>query len=265
MRKHKFCLKKSKFWIMPVALAVAVMLAGMLLIPGTAYARYEESEHGTGYEVIIEDDAELLSEAEEEALLTVMQEISAYGNVAFKSIDENSSSTRNYIENYYFDKFIGASGTVFLIDMDNRNIWIHSDGAIYQRVTTAYANVITDNVYTYATDAEYYECAYRAFDQILTLLKGEKIAQPMKYISNALLAVILALLINYFIVKLLSGTSEADEKELLAATRNGYKFTNPEAIHTHTTKKYDPPSSSSGGGGRSGGGGGGGGGGGHSF
>lgn len=262
MRKHKFYLKRSKFWVMPVALAAVVVFIGILFVPGTVHARYEESVHGTGYEVILEDDADLLSEAEEEALLTVMQEISAYGNVAFKSIAENSFSTKNYIENYYSDKFAGASGTVFLIDMDNRNIWIHSDGAIYKRVTTSYANVITDNIYTYATDEEYYECAYKAFEQILTLLRGEKIARPMKYISNAFLAVILALLINYFVVKLLSKTSKADEKELLAATKNGYKFVNPEAIHTHTTKKYDPPSSSSSGGGRSGGGGGGGG---HSF
>lgn len=88
-----------------------------------------------------------------------------------------------------------------MIDMDNRNIWIHSNGAIYRTITKSYADTITDNVYTYASAQDYYGCASEAYTQMATLLAGRRIAQPMKYISNALLALIIALLINYFVVR----------------------------------------------------------------
>ena len=217
--------------------------------------------------MIIEDDADLLSDQEEASLAETMEGITAYGNVAFKSIAYNEYSTERYIKNYYSEMFGSRSGTVFLIDMDNRNIWIHSNGGIYRVITNSYADTITDNVYRYASDREYFSCANEAFSQILTLLQGNRIAQPMKYISNVLLAVILGLLITYFMVRAMSVSAKPSEKELLEATRYQYRLNNPQMIHTGTTKKYDPPSSggSSGGGGGSSGGGGGGGGGGHSF
>ncbi len=254
-------LKRKRKWIVVLLTAMLCFLQTELSVQAE-----ENTEIDTEYAVIIEDDADLLSPEEEAGLESIMYGITAYGNVAFKSIDENDSSTESFIKNYYASRFGSDSGTVFLIDMDNRNIWIHSNGAIYKVITGSYADTITDNVYTYASDADYYGCASKAFEQILTLLEGQKIAQPMKYISNAFLAFILGLLITYFIIKIMSSAGKPNEKELLGATRNGFQFENLTVKHSHTTRRYDPPSSGGGGGGggRSGGGGGGGGGG-HSF
>ena len=55
-------------------------------------------------------------------------------------------------------------------------------------------------MYAYAYDGEYYQCAASAFEQVGRLLQGGEIARPMKYINNALLALILAVLINYAII-----------------------------------------------------------------
>lgn len=222
----------------------------------------------TGYEAVIEDEADLLTDEEEEALSKKMMEVTSYGNAAFVTVDSNYSTAGSYAEDSFYKYFGYDSGTLFLIDMDNREIYIYSNGAVYRTVTNSYANTITDNVYTYASDAEYFTCAYKAFEQIVTLLEGNKIAQPMKYISNAFLAVLLALLINYAVVMLTSVTKKPGEKELLEATKHRCSLVNTEAVYTHTTKKYDPPSSSSSGGGggsRGGGGGSRGGGGGHRF
>lgn len=249
------------------ALRAVLWMAVIWHLAGTcAFAEEKYYNDAAGYQVIIEDDADLLSDQEEAALAETMEGITAYGNVAFKSIDYNEYSTERYIRNYYGEMFGSKSGTVFLIDMDNRNIWIHSNGGIYRVVTSSYADTITDNVYRYASDREYFLCANEAFSQMLTLLQGNRIAQPMKYISNVLLSVILGLLITYFIVRAMSVSAKPGEKELLEATRHQYRLNNPQMIHTSTTKRYDPPSSgggSGGGGGSSGGGGGGGGG--HSF
>ena len=233
---------------------------------GTVYTNNE-----TGYRVVIEDDAGLLTDDEKSQLAETMKDITPYGDVAFKSIDYNSYSTETYIERYYNSIFGTGSGTVFLIDMDNRNIWIYSDGSIYSTITTAYANVITDNVYTYASDRDYFSCANKAFIQEAALLQGRRISQPMKYISNALLAIAIAILINYFIVRQTSRVRKASDNEIVNGVFANNAFNNVSVNFIRQTRTYSPRSSSSSGssGGHSGGGGGGGGhsggGGGHSF
>lgn len=221
----------------------------------------------TGYRVILEDDAALLDQSEKEQLSLKMQAITDYGNAIFKSIDYNPYSTSYFAEDFYHERIGTNSGCLFLIDMDNREIYIFSDGAVYKTITSSYADTITDNVYRYASKADYFGCALEAFAQIHTLLSGQKIAQPMKYISNLLLALILAALINYFVVRISSGTAKPSDRELLQSVSTRFAFTNPQMQLTHQSKVYSPPSNGgSGGGGRSGGGGGrSGGGGGHRF
>lgn len=232
------------------------------------YAKPAYTNPDTGYQAVIEDDAELLSEEERLALTEMLEEITAYGNVAFKTIDDNSMSTENYARSYYKDMFGTASGTLFLIDMENRIIWIHSDGAVYKVITTAYANTITDNVYRYASNKEYFVCAQKAFEQILSLLKGQKIAQPMKYISNGLLAVLLAMLLNYGVVCIFAGAKKPGKKKMMENVPVRFSYTKPLAVFSHQTRTYNPVSSDSGSSSSSSGGGGSsssGGGGGHSF
>lgn len=223
----------------------------------------------TDYVVVLEDDADLLDDEEEAELMEKMQEITRWGSAAFKSIDENVTSTERYIESYYREIFGRESGTVFLIDMDNRNIWLKNNGQISRIITNSYSDTITDNSYRYASREDYFGCAMEVFDEIETLLSGSRIAQPMKYVSNAFLAVILALLLNYFLMRRISKTRTPKEHELLAGIAHRYSLTNPRATFLKQTERYDPVSSDSGSSGSSGGGGGGGGssgsGGGHSF
>ena len=151
--------------------------------------------------------------------------------------------------------------------MDNRYLYIDSYGRKMRKyITSSRADTITDNIYYYATDEEYYVCAQQAFEQIYAVLQGQRIAQPMKYISNALLAFALSMLILFFIIRISSSRRKATDKELLSGIYNSVNLYNAESHFTHQTKTYSPQSSGSSGGGHSGGGGGGGhSGGGHSF
>lgn len=260
-------MRKKTF--LAAVLAVALFLTGSTVCRASdGEAVYENRE--TGYAARIEDEAELLTETEREDLLELMKEITQYGNAAFVTVASNLGSADSYARNYFTSVFGKASGTVFLIDMDNRKIWIHSDGALYRVITKAYANTITDNVYTYATGEDYYGCAEKAFGQMLALLKGQKIAQPMKYISNLLLAAGLALLFNFGLMTYMTRLKRPKQDELLRTVQKKFTCTKPEAVFLHKTKTYSPQSSDSDSGGSSGGGGGGGGsssggGGGHSF
>ena len=118
-------------------------------------------------------------------------------------------------------------------------------------------------------EGNYYKFAATCFLQELELLRGGKIAQPMRYISAALLALILGLLLNYLILRAVTVPRTAGNHEIIDAAQVDFILRNPSSRHTNTTKVYSPVrSSGGGGGGRSGGGGfsgGGGSGGGHRF
>ncbi len=251
-----------------IMICALFLLPACLLFPLGVYAESQEAalweNPDTGYRIVLEDDAQLLDRKEQEELAAAMRTVTAYGNAAFKSISANAYSAASFADDYYHGLFGTESGTLFLIDMDNRELYLFSDGAIYRTIGKSYADTITDNVYRYASDGDYYLCASRAFEQIGAVLAGEKIAQPMKYISNALLAFILAALLNYFLARSLSRSSKPGTGEILGSISTRFDFQNPRKILTSQTKVYDPPSSSSSGGGHSGGGGRSGGGGGHS-
>lgn len=208
------------------------------------------SNNNTKYQLIIEDDADLLSSSEEQALEETMVKLTEYGNIIFKSINVNSTTTAKYTQNYYNGKFGKQSGTVFLIDMKKRNIYIFSNGENYNSITNSKAETITDNIYTYATDKEYYECAKRAFEQIYTVLEGGKIAEPMKYISNVVLSVMIALLVNFIIFKIATKNKVATNKEQIDECERFFEHTEPKVSKAGTHKVYSPVQSSSSGGGR---------------
>ena len=112
----------------------------------------------TKYRICIEDRAELLTGEQRKELSQAMQRITAYGNAAFLTTDRNAASTESLARSYYMERFGTDSGTVFVIDMDNRNIWIHSDGAVYKVITSAYADTVTDNVYMPSGECKIKSC-----------------------------------------------------------------------------------------------------------
>lgn len=219
----------------------------------------------SSYDIFILDNADLLTDDEEAALREHMAPVTRYGHAGFFSTNGPVDQTSSYAKSAYTDFFGEDSGTLFLIDMDNRYLYIFSRGAVEKAIPTSIANTITDNVYRLAGKGDYAGCAMTAFDQISARLEGQKIAQPMKHITNLLTAIILAMAIGYGFIRFHNRNRKPGHSVLIdALTVTGAGLSGLNMRHTGTAKTYDPPSSSGGGGGgsRSGGGGGGGGGGG---
>lgn len=239
----------------------------MFFIPKIIYAHeYYYTNPNTGFDLVIEDDASLLSENQIDKLISDMMPLTSFGNIAFKSISANSTSTDSYASSYYHNKFGTKSGSVFLIDMKNRIIYIFSDGNNYNTITNNKAEIITDNVYRFATNKDYYTCASKAFSQMNSLLSGGKIAEPMRIISNIIISVIIAFFINFFFIAINSRVKSAKAKEILKNCDISFQVSNIIGVMTGQHREYSPQGD--GGGSSSGGGGGGGssgGGGGHSF
>ena len=245
---------------------IIVSFLCMLLMPFRVSAAND-------YRIVIDDEEDLLSASEENMLCIKMEEIRKYGNVAFITVSQYTS-TDSYAKSKYRELFGRESGMLFVIDMGRRNIWIFCDGAIYRVINKPYANTITDNVYRYASKGEYYDCAYHVFDQAQILLEGGVISQPMKYISNVLIALVLALLGNFIYLIIQRKESSANADMMAKAMSTGISVGIISKMLT-SSRRSRHVESSGGGGGYSGGGGGGfsggggggssGGGGGHSF
>ena len=223
----------------------------------------------TGYSIYIEDGEDLLTDSEETALIEDMKPITEFGNAGFVSCKNEGQSTSSYSSKKYDALFGSESGSLLVIDMGMREFYIKNNGAVSEIITTAYSNTIADNIYKYASEGQYYKFASSCFSQELVLLRGGKISQPMRYISAALLALILGLLINYLILRFVTMPGKAGNHEIIDAAQVDFVLRNPQSRLTNTSKVYSPIRTSGGGGGSRGGGGGfsggGGSGGGHRF
>ena len=235
---------------------ITILFILVILMTGNmSYASYNTTtstaitQTSGEYQLIIEDDANLLTGSQKELLEEDMAKLTEYGNIIFKSIKTNTKTTASYAKSYYNGRFGSRSGTLFLIDMDNRKIYIFSNGENYNKITDSKAETITDNIYELATDKKYYECAKEAYNEILIVLEGGKIAEPMKYISNGVLAVMIALFVNFAIFKIATNNKKASRNEQIKECESLFEHTTPVATKTGSHRVYSPRSSSSGGGG----------------
>ena len=236
---------------------------------------YSYVNEETSYKALIDDEANLLTEEEKAQLLENISPLTEYGHVAFASTNNNPSSVEYFARSYYRSKFSTDSGTIFIIDMSNRKIYIFSDGNNYKIITNSKAYSITDNVYSYASTKEYFKCANEAFSEVKQLLDGGKINEPMRNTSNVFVALTISFLLSFIFVLIKSRHSQYSTRTIIDNCIINSSIENVSAKKTGTHSVYSPVSSdsgfsggSSGGGGFSGGGGGGGssgGGGGHSF
>ena len=215
---------------------------------------------------VIRDDADLLTAEEEAALMEAMAPVCEYGTPVFWSTNE-SGNYRTKAENYYYSLLGNGSGALFVVDMNQRQLTLLTDGAVRKAVSDGDATSIVDNVYRLASFGDYAGCAEKVFSQVQALLRGEQIARPMKVVSNVLLALALSLSLVYLYISRRYETRPKTGKvraalPVTAASAAAFTavMTGGRAIMTKQRKTNI--SSSSGGGGHGGGFGGGGGGGG---
>lgn len=208
------------------------------------------------YAIIIEDDANLLNTSEEKKLINQMQVLTKFGYVMLKTTStKNTTSSLDYIKNYYYSKLGNKSGVAFYIDMNKRQVCACATGGLDKIITNGKCDTIMDNVYKYAKKGDYYECSRQTFLQMNKLLNGEKIAESMKYICNAIIAIMLSLFACYGFYILIIVNKKATNNELIEECEISLEHSEISVEKTGTHSEYSPVSdSSSSGGGFSGGG-----------
>ena len=186
-----------KILILLTVLMMAVMPAAC-----AAAEDIRETNAETGYTLVFHDEAGLVDAAEQEKVLEAMRPILEYANVGFLTYPSGGSSQNSATkaQKWGDSAFGNTRFTVFIIDMTNRHLDIYASRPLSGTLTAAEENSITDNVYRDATRGDYAGCAEEVFREIGNVLKGEKIATPMKFASNVLLALIMAMLAAFLLI-----------------------------------------------------------------
>ena len=178
----------------------ALLLALLLVIPGLAGAETRtQTNETTGFTALIQDDAGLLDAAEYDSVLGTMMPVTEHCNAGFYTCDGSTEYVVNKAK-AWGNRVFSGDYTMFIIDMGTRRIGIYSSSRIVRIVTKAKANTITDNVYKLATRGQYADCAKESFRQIRQTLEGFEVASPMRYATNALVAVAVAILLAYLLI-----------------------------------------------------------------
>ncbi len=115
------------------------------------------------------DFADLFTDEEEQQLYTkITNYINEYNlDLAVVTIDENNKTPREYADDFYdYNDFDQQGGILFLIDMDNRKIYMSTTGQAIKMYNDYRINTALDEVYTYMSDEEYYEGTSNYIDKI---------------------------------------------------------------------------------------------------
>ncbi len=242
----------SRFKVLLLVTLSFLLLGLSPAVSGTAEA---ESTAYRQYKVIILDEANLLTDDEEKKLADEMKELASYGNMVFVTRTLKTNRYEKAAEDTYYKLCGNEPGALFQIDMGNRKLTLSTSTGLDELIRSERDSIV-DNIYKLATNKRYYECASECFREIGAVLNNQAIAHDMKYITNGIFAVILALLLN-FVAVFATTRKKVSKKELFNKMSEIGDVTVLEVKKGASTRTYSPKSrGSSGGGGSRGGGGG---------
>ena len=102
--------------------ALCLILALLLFLTAGVTAFADDGYEG-GYEIVIDDEADLFTDEQEELLRDRLGGVLPYGNAGVVTRNSHSfSGTDKLAENVYEWYFGTESGSVFVIDMQYRNM-----------------------------------------------------------------------------------------------------------------------------------------------
>lgn len=220
---------------------MAVLLFIIWLFPLQVHAEVVY-ENENGYKAILEDNVGRLSESEQTKLIDTMKPITEYGNVALVLQSDFEYGGYLYSQEYVDKQWGTESGTLVLIDLEDNSLYIHNSGYIRKNISDETSRKMRYPLEDYIDSGDYYTCFVQALTQIGDMLAKGKVNKPMKHITYALLALVIAMFIMYYVVNLSMkkySVSEDEWQKSISVKQDIYNFSEH---YLHETKKYVPGS-----------------------
>ncbi len=205
----------------------------------------------------IHDDAGLFSQEETAALSEEIQRLQEQTQMDYAIVttrDAKGKTARSYADDFYEAQGYGVgeehSGMLYLIDLDNQEIYISTEGQMLHHLTDDRIESLLDDAFTHAAEEHYADSAYSVLQGV-----GDYLAQdaPKNHFPLALLigsiAGLIASLSTFFAVKSrYSLTHETYHYPLHEKSTLHLTVSEDRLIHqtlTHRKIPKDPPSSPS--------------------
>ena len=179
--------------------AAATSFSDITVIPPslTGSAETDAETKNTDYRLYMQDDADLMTDEEEQRLLGVMEGLLPRANVAFLSTRSGGGSTSQKALDYR-DNILRLPRQIplilLIIDMQNREIYLFSQGEVEKVVTRSSATAITEEAAVYLKKGNYYLGAEKAFDLTKDLFATRTVSSPMRLAAALIAAPALGLL-----------------------------------------------------------------------
>lgn len=141
---------------------VLTLILTLLCFLLPAWPVQAESALETAKEQRVFDEAKLLTDSdilELENTIAGMRKTMKMDVVVVTTENTGGKNSRNYADDYYevggFGTNRNHSGVLFLIDMDNRELYISTEGAMIRFLTDARIENMHDHAYEYAANSDY--------------------------------------------------------------------------------------------------------------
>ena len=173
----------------------------------------------SGFTAVVVDDADLLTSEEERELVEQMYALTEYANIAVYTVDTASSKADYERAREKRVELFGqnADAALFMIDMSSRRIVIQRRGNMERFFNNSRANNITNNVASYAKKGDYFQTCMVAMKQMLDVIEARSVPQPMKYLSNGVLALMLGCLTAFVVALKTSSSIKKTQKAVTTA------------------------------------------------
>ncbi len=254
---------------------VAFMITFMSLV-NVAFATPNSTVPIVDNSTKVYDFADLLSTTEEDSLYnSIVEFIQTYNlDMAVVTINHNFTSAMRYADDFYDYNGFGVGSTndglLFLIDMDNREMYITTTGTAQLVYDDYRINKILDATYAEIINQDYYGCAgefvrlsqdyaslgipdsnkYADIDEYgdyyVTTTNNKSVNFEVAFVIAGIITLIF-MIISLSKHRMIKKASEA--KHYLKNIRITNRVDN--FLHTHTSKVYIPPANTSSGGGSS--------------
>lgn len=171
----------------------------------------------TGHQAVIIDELGSLSAEEAAELLQAMEPITKYGDAVYKTtVSGGVFDAEKYMDIQYGATMSGKTGVLVLLDAGNNSFQVRCGGKWESMINPKQAeSIATIALNAYRQNGQAVAVPKSAFDQVYARLEQVRKARPVKYVCNAMLALILAMLINFVLVDKLSRMQKTPDQELL--------------------------------------------------
>lgn len=232
--------------VLPAIAAVPMMV--LFLLQGNVHAAEELYVNpDTGCRIVCEDGASLISGDGMAEVLEAMEAVTEYADAGLYTVKYVAGSTEEEARRVCNEWFGQGSSVLFVIDMDNRNIWIWSNGRANKTIRQEWADVITDNVYRYASEGDYAGCSAEAFRQLALRLRGGTVPNPLRLLSSLLLAFLMGLAVMIELLSFMQKKKQQPDVSLpLEGAAGTFCLTGASKTLLKTTKKKVSSTSSGG-------------------